>query len=107
MGKRFRSNLIAFLILSFLALALYPSDAEAGKKKHKKKKKQLVGVLTANDVKQIIAQAAAQAEASGVKATIAVVDKEGNFIGAFQMRGAENDLRILRPGPLCFSGNQQ
>src|SRR5439155_13068253 len=51
-------------------------------------------VLTQDDVKQIIAQAVAQAEASGLKATIAVVDKEGNILGIFRMTGARNDITI-------------
>jgi uncharacterized protein GlcG (DUF336 family) len=44
--------------------------------------------LSENDVKTIIAQAVAQAEASNLKATIAVSDKEGNILGVFEMTGA-------------------
>ncbi|MBI3649741.1 MAG: heme-binding protein [Acidobacteria bacterium] len=44
--------------------------------------------LTESDVKTIIAQAVAQAEASNLKATIAITDKEGNVLGVFQMTGA-------------------
>lgn len=44
--------------------------------------------LTESDVKTIIAQAVAQAEASNLKATIAVTDKEGNVLGVFEMTGA-------------------
>lgn len=50
--------------------------------------------LTEDDVKKIIAQGVAQAEASGLKATIAVVDKEGNVLGIFRMTGARNDITI-------------
>jgi uncharacterized protein GlcG (DUF336 family) len=44
--------------------------------------------LSESDVKTIIAQAVAQAEASNLKATIAVSDKEGNVLGVFEMTGA-------------------
>jgi uncharacterized protein GlcG (DUF336 family) len=44
--------------------------------------------LTESDVKTIIAQAVAQAQASNLKATIAVSDKEGNVLGVFEMTGA-------------------
>ncbi|HSF25062.1 MAG TPA: heme-binding protein [Blastocatellia bacterium] len=54
--------------------------------------------LTEDDVKQIIAQAVAQAEASGLKATIAVVDKEGNVLGVFAMTGANPNTTISVPG---------
>lgn len=54
--------------------------------------------LTEDDVKQIIAQAVAQAEVSGLKATIAVVDKEGNVLGVFAMTGANANTTIGVPG---------
>jgi uncharacterized protein GlcG (DUF336 family) len=60
--------------------------------------------LTEDDVKQIIAQAVAQAEASGLKATIAVVDKEGNILGIFRMTGARNDITI-GGGRRCSGNN--
>jgi len=50
--------------------------------------------LTADDVKKIISQAVAQADASGLKVTIAVTDKEGNILGIFRMTGARNDITI-------------
>ncbi len=53
--------------------------------------------LTADDVKTIIAQAVAQAEAIGLKATISVVDKEGSSLGIFQMTGAPATTRIGIP----------
>lgn len=60
--------------------------------------------LTADDVKKIIAQAVAQGEASGLKATISVVDKEGNILGIFRMTGARNDITISA-GKRCAAGN--
>lgn len=50
--------------------------------------------LSALDVGQIIAQAAAQAEAQGAAATIAVVDRVGNVLGVFRMPGAPTLARI-------------
>src|SRR5215471_3902553 len=50
--------------------------------------------LTAADVQKIIQQAVAQADASGLKVTIAVTDKEGNVLGVFKMNGARNDITI-------------
>jgi uncharacterized protein GlcG (DUF336 family) len=55
--------------------------------------------LTQDDVKTIIAQAVAQAEASGFNATIAVVDREGNVLGVFVMNGAPANTRVgILPG---------
>lgn len=56
------------------------------------------GKLTEDDVKKVIAQAVAQAEASGLKATIAVIDKEGNVLGLFAMNGARSDSIVTAPG---------
>lgn len=56
------------------------------------------GKLTEDDVKKVIAQAVAQSEASGLKATIAVVDKEGNILGVFAMNGAPSDTVFTVPG---------
>src|SRR5215813_9369621 len=50
--------------------------------------------LTADDVRKIIQQAVAQADASGLKVTIAVTDKEGNVLGVFKMSGARSDITI-------------
>ncbi|HWP43508.1 MAG TPA: heme-binding protein [Blastocatellia bacterium] len=44
--------------------------------------------LTEADVRTIIAQAVAQAEANNLRATIAVVDGEGNALAIFTMNGA-------------------
>ncbi|HVG18573.1 MAG TPA: heme-binding protein [Blastocatellia bacterium] len=62
------------------------------------------GKLTADDVRTVIAQAAAQAEASGLKVTIAVTDKEGNVLGVIKMRGARNDIKV-GIGTRCAEGN--
>lgn len=53
--------------------------------------------LTADDVKTVIAQAVAQAEAIGLRATISVVDKEGRSLGIFQMQGAPAQTRVGVP----------
>ena len=60
--------------------------------------------LTANDVRTIISQAVAQADASGLKVTIAVTDKEGNVLGVFKMAGARNDITI-GIGTRCAAAN--
>lgn len=44
--------------------------------------------LTVADVERIIAQAVAEAQAQSAPATITVVDRVGNVIGAYQMAGA-------------------
>ncbi|MEL6540030.1 MAG: hypothetical protein AAFP79_07660 [Pseudomonadota bacterium] len=50
--------------------------------------------LSADEVGQIIAQAAAQASAQGASATIAVVDRVGNVLGVFRMPGATTLARV-------------
>lgn len=60
--------------------------------------------LTADDVRKIIQQAVAQADASGLKVTVAVTDKEGNVLGVFKMSGARNDITI-GIGTRCAAGN--
>lgn len=50
--------------------------------------------LTASDVTKIIQQAVAQAEASKLKVTVAVTDKEGNVLGVFVMNGATDKITI-------------
>jgi uncharacterized protein GlcG (DUF336 family) len=44
--------------------------------------------LTTDDVKQVIAQAAGEAQARGVAAHVAVVDRVGNVLAIFRMTGA-------------------
>ena len=58
------------------------------------------GDLTADEVKIVIAQAVAQAEASGLKAVIAVSDKEGNVLGVFNMTGAPAET-VIGSGKSC------
>ena len=50
--------------------------------------------LTDTDVKTIIAQAVAQAEAGGLRATIAIVDAEANVLGVFKMTGAPTETLV-------------
>ena len=50
--------------------------------------------LTSAEVGTIIAQAAAEARARGVAATIAVTDRVGNVLGVFAMPGAAGAARI-------------
>ncbi len=50
--------------------------------------------LSTADVQQVIAQAAAQANAQGDAATIAVVDRVGNVLAVFQMPGAPAEASI-------------
>ncbi len=46
------------------------------------------------DVERVIAQAVAEADARGVAATIAVVDRVGNVLGVFRMTGAAGGVTI-------------
>jgi uncharacterized protein GlcG (DUF336 family) len=46
------------------------------------------------DVQQVIAQAVAEAQAQHAKATIAVVDRVGNVLAVFQMKGASSAIRV-------------
>src|SRR5438132_13334759 len=50
--------------------------------------------LTSDDVRRIVAQAAAQAQAGGLAARIAVLDKDGNILGLFKMPGSTSNLTI-------------
>ncbi|MDX1509503.1 MAG: hypothetical protein R3358_14545, partial [Woeseiaceae bacterium] len=54
--------------------------------------------LTTADVELVIAQAAAEAQARGVAATIAVVDRVGNVLGVFRMNGAATSVTVVSPG---------
>jgi uncharacterized protein GlcG (DUF336 family) len=56
--------------------------------------------LSVEDVKTVIAQAVAQAEASGLKAAIAVTDKEANILGVFNMTGAPSET-LIGTGKRC------
>ncbi|MEW6207187.1 MAG: heme-binding protein [Acidobacteriota bacterium] len=57
--------------------------------------------LSASDVRRVIAQAVAEAEAIGLRATIAVVDAEGNILGVYRMRGAPDETRVGGPRRRC------
>jgi len=60
--------------------------------------------LTAADVERVIAQAAAEAQARGRPAVIAVVDRVGNVLGLFRMAGAPATARIPdAPGGAALS----
>ena len=50
--------------------------------------------LTVEDVQRVIAQAASEATARKLPATIAVVDRVGNVLGIFRMTGAKTTFRI-------------
>jgi uncharacterized protein GlcG (DUF336 family) len=50
--------------------------------------------LSAIDVQRVIAQAVGEAQARGVAATIAVVDRVGNVLAVFQMTGARANFDI-------------
>src|SRR6185312_5079642 len=45
-------------------------------------------LLSVTDVQTVIAQAAAEAQAQGKPAVIAVVDRVGNVLGVYKMNGA-------------------
>lgn len=50
--------------------------------------------LTVSDVESVIARGVAEAQARGVKATIAVVDRVGNVLAVFRMSGALEDVTM-------------
>jgi len=50
--------------------------------------------LRVSDVRRIIAQAVHEASARGAKATIAVVDRVGNVLAVFRMKGADTSVKI-------------
>jgi uncharacterized protein GlcG (DUF336 family) len=56
------------------------------------------GFLTQADVERIIGQAAAKAEQVGLPVAIAVVDKEGEILGAFRMAGARTATTLRGRG---------
>ncbi len=60
--------------------------------------------LTVADVEIVIAQAVAEAQARGVVATIAVVDRVGNVLAVFRMTGAATSITIRSPGPAIDGG---
>ena len=60
--------------------------------------------LTISDVERVIAQAAAEAQARGAAATIAVVDRVGNVLGVFRMNGASTSVTVVSPGTAVSGG---
>jgi|RhiMetdeSRZDD1v2_1073273.scaffolds.fasta_scaffold202561_2 uncharacterized protein GlcG (DUF336 family) len=67
---------------------------------------QALTALTASDVQTIIAQAVAQAVASKVDATIAVLDRGGNVLGVFEMTRAIGKSTVIgsSSSPRCVQG---
>jgi len=56
------------------------------------------GMLVESDVQTLIAHAVEQAERLGVKASIAVTDREANVLGVFNMTGAPSpDITVTNP----------
>jgi uncharacterized protein GlcG (DUF336 family) len=51
-------------------------------------------VLTSEDVERVIAQAVGEAQARGVRAEIAVVDRVGNVLAVFRMEGAPATIAL-------------
>lgn len=61
--------------------------------------------LTIADVQQVIAQAVGEAQARGVNATIAVVDRVGNVLAVFRMGAAAQSVTIsTTPGSATIDG---
>jgi len=60
--------------------------------------------LSVADVEQVIAQAVAEAQARGVSASIAVVDRVGNVLAVFRMNGASVSVTIRSPGAMIDGG---
>jgi uncharacterized protein GlcG (DUF336 family) len=60
--------------------------------------------LAVADVEFVIAQAVAEAQARGVSATIAVVDRVGNVLAVFRMTGAATAITIRSPGTVVNGG---
>ncbi|HKX30227.1 MAG TPA: hypothetical protein VJ302_21235, partial [Blastocatellia bacterium] len=54
--------------------------------------------LSVSDVQTLLVQAAVRAQQLGRPSTIAVVDREGNPLGVFQMNGAPTLTTIVSPG---------
>jgi uncharacterized protein GlcG (DUF336 family) len=60
--------------------------------------------LSVADVEQVIAQAVAEAQARGVSASIAIVDRVGNVLAVFRMSGAPPSVTIQSPGVTIDGG---
>jgi uncharacterized protein GlcG (DUF336 family) len=60
--------------------------------------------LTVSEVGSVIAQAVAEAQARGVDATIAVVDRVGNVLAVFRMNAAATSVTVAAPGAAIDGG---
>jgi uncharacterized protein GlcG (DUF336 family) len=60
--------------------------------------------LSVADIELVIAQAVAEAQARGVSANIAVVDRIGNVLAVFRMSGASPTVTIQSPGVTIDGG---
>jgi uncharacterized protein GlcG (DUF336 family) len=60
--------------------------------------------LTATDVEDVIARAVNEAQARGVSATIAVVDRVGNTLAVFRMNAAATAVTAVSPGNAVDGG---
>ncbi len=60
--------------------------------------------LSIADIESVIARAVAEAQARGVSATIAVVDRVGNVLAVFKMNGAAAVVTIVSPGAAISGG---
>ena len=60
--------------------------------------------LSASEVEAVIARAVAEAQARGVNATIAVVDRVGNVLAVFRMNGAATAITVASPGNAVDGG---
>ncbi len=54
--------------------------------------------LSIADIETVVAQSVAEAQARGVNATIAVVDRVGNVLAVFRMTGASTSITVASPG---------
>ena len=60
--------------------------------------------LSTADVEIVIAQAVAEAQARGVEATIAVVDRVGNVLAVFRTNAASTSITVASPGAMIDGG---
>ncbi len=60
--------------------------------------------LVVSDIERIVARAVAEAQARGVAATIAVVDRVGNVLGVFRMNGAGLTVTVRSMGTPVSGG---
>ena len=60
--------------------------------------------LTIADIESVVAKAVAEAQARGVNATIAVVDRVGNVLTVFRMTGAATSITVASPGAAISGG---